>query len=62
MIGWRRVGWKLMPIVSRIPEPVLRFLDRHWRIGEDPADGWTYWLDASYARWVRNDMKKHGLS
>jgi hypothetical protein len=29
---------------------------RHWRLGYDPADGWTYWMDASYHKYVRRDL------
>lgn len=52
-----RLRWRLLPIASRVlPEWALRFLHRRWPVGYDPSDGWSFWLDASYARWVRRDM------
>lgn len=49
----------LLPIASRVlPECVLRFLHRHWRVAYDPSDGWTFWLDASYARYCRRDAAR----
>lgn len=48
----------LRPLASLLPEPVLRWLDRRWRICEDDADGWTFWTDASYHRYVRHDKHK----
>jgi hypothetical protein len=58
MRGWRR--WRhryLLPIVSRLPESFLQFLDRHWQLDYDPSDGWTFWMDASYAAYCRREQK-----
>lgn len=48
----------LLPIASRFPEALLRFLDRHCKVDYDPSDGWTLWMDASYAAYCRRDQKK----
>jgi hypothetical protein len=52
----------VLSIVSRVfPERLLKFLNKHWRVGYDPSDGWSFWMNASYARYVRKDMKSsHG--
>lgn len=48
----------LLPVVSRIvPDRALRFLHRHWPVEDDPSTGWSFWIDASYARYVRRDMR-----
>jgi hypothetical protein len=44
-------------LASYLPYNVLRFLNRHWKLSEDPADGWTFWLDADYYKYVR---REHG--
>jgi hypothetical protein len=44
-----------LPLASRLPERVLRFLNHCWRLDYDPSDGWTFWLDASYARYCRRE-------
>lgn len=49
---------KRRQLASRLPERLLRFLHRHWKVAFDPADGWTLWMDASYAKWVRRDMRR----
>jgi hypothetical protein len=54
-----RVAHWLLPLTSRIlPEALLRFLNRHWRLFYDEADGWTYWLDVSYYRYVRKEQRQ----
>lgn len=52
---WR---YKLRPPASLLPEKVLRWLERHWKLDYDPADGWTFWTDASYYKWCRKDMRR----
>jgi hypothetical protein len=48
----------VVPVASYLPEVILRFLHRKVPIVSDPLDGWTYWMDASYLRWCRNDKKR----
>jgi hypothetical protein len=49
----------VLPVASRVvPEWALRLLNRYWRVDFDPTDGWTFWLDASYARWCRRDAAR----
>lgn len=56
----RPFRYRLVPVASYlIPERALRFLGRHWQLDRDPADGWTYWLDVSYWRYVRRDRKRN---
>lgn len=45
------------PLASLLPEKVLRWFDRHWKLYLDPADGWTFWTDASYSKYVRKDKR-----
>lgn len=49
----------LIPVLSRLPDSVLRYLHKRWPIFVDPSDGWSLWMDASYLDWVRRDMKKN---
>lgn len=52
--------YKWAEIVSYLPFKVIRWFGRLPKIGKlymDPADGWTFWLDADYARWCRHDKK-----
>ena len=44
-------------IASYLPEILLRFLERHWQLMRDPADGWNFWTQANYYKWVRNDQR-----
>lgn len=44
-----------VPVASRLPDRMLRFLGRNFPIGMDLSDGWDFWLDASYAKYVRSD-------
>jgi hypothetical protein len=48
----------LVPLASYFPDRMLRWLHRKLPWGYDPADGWTIWMDASYARYVRHDMRR----
>lgn len=50
--------YKLEGLVSLLPFRVIRFLNRHWRLQEDPADGWTFWTDADYRKYCRIDKRK----
>ena len=54
-MAWR---YKLRPLASLLPDRVLRFIERHWKLDYDPADGWTFWTDASYYKWCRKDMRR----
>jgi len=66
LLGIRRIGMTrayyahtyLIPLASFLPVRFLRWLHLHWPIGYDPSDGWSYWLDASYARWCRYDKAR----
>ena len=44
-----------LPVASFLPDRLLRTLDRRWPLMRDPSDGWTFWMGASYRRWVRHD-------
>lgn len=57
MHGWRRFRHRLLPLTSRLPNPVIGWLVRRWKLGFDPVDGWNYWMDASYAKYVRRDKR-----
>lgn len=48
----------LVPVLSRLPEFVLRFLSRKFPVMVDPSGMWNLWLDASYVKYVRNDSKR----
>ncbi|HWI69000.1 MAG TPA: hypothetical protein VNS88_11585 [Nitrospiraceae bacterium] len=45
-------------VASFLPDRLLAFLILHWKLAQDPSDGWTFWLDASYVKWVRADKRK----
>jgi hypothetical protein len=49
---------KLCPLASLLPVRVLHWLERHWQLAYDPADGWTFWTDASYHKWCRKDKRQ----
>lgn len=53
------VRYKLVPVASLLPFRVLRFIGRRWTPGYDPADGWHFWLDADYAKYVRRDKRRN---
>jgi hypothetical protein len=46
------------PLASLLPEKVLRWLERHWKLYYDPSDAWTFWTDASYYKWCRKDKRR----
>jgi hypothetical protein len=60
MVDARRLRFKLVPPASLLPEWALSWLIRHWKLDYDPADGWTFWLDASYHKWCRKDKRRNG--
>jgi hypothetical protein len=45
-------------LASLLPEWLLSFLIRNWKLDYDPSDGWTFWLDASYYKYCRKDERK----
>lgn len=49
--------YRLRTLASLLPERMLRWLDHHWKLDYDHTDGWTFWLDASYAKWCRKDKR-----
>jgi hypothetical protein len=46
-----------VPLASLLPNWVLKRLIRRFPIHRDPADGWNFWLDASYAKYCRRDLR-----
>lgn len=59
MTGWRLFRYRIQPVVSLLPEWVLKLLNRYWTsVGYDPSDGWTYWLDASYHKYCRKEARR----
>jgi hypothetical protein len=46
-----------VPLASLLPERLLTLLDRHLALHRD-LDGWSFWLDASYLRWVRRERRR----
>jgi hypothetical protein len=49
-------------LASLLPDRFLRFLTRHWKLDYDPSDGWTFWLDASYVKYVRKEQRREKRS
>lgn len=49
--------YKFRTVASLLPNWVLNLLIRHWKLDYDPADGWTFWLDASYVKWCRKGIR-----
>lgn len=49
--------YRLVPLASRLPHKALLWLHRKVPINQDPSDGigWSFWMDASYHRWCRNN-------
>jgi hypothetical protein len=55
----RVIAHKLLPLTSRvIPPRALAWLIRCVPLYRDPDDGWSYWMDVSYARYVRRDRRR----
>jgi hypothetical protein len=56
----RQIIHKGMRLDSHLPDWVITIgLRVYNRMGwVDPADGWSYWMDASYEKWIRNDQRK----
>lgn len=50
--------YQLRALASFLPDRLLRWLGRHWLLCYDPDDGWTFWIDASYAKYIRKE-KRH---
>jgi hypothetical protein len=50
--------YRLRPLVSLLPDSVLNWLVKHWMLDYDPSDGWTFWIDVSYYKWVRKDKRR----
>ncbi len=53
-----RYRW-LLPAASYLPGHVLLMLDRYWKVGYDPADGWTFWMDVHFHQWARLVRRKN---
>lgn len=47
------------PLASLLPQRLLAWLTKHYPIKYEPSDGWNFWLDASYRKWVRFDKRKN---
>lgn len=56
----QKLRYRINLLASFLPLPVLRFLGRHWRLGEDEADGWNFWIDADYHKYCRIDKRLNG--
>lgn len=57
---------RLMRLASYLPDRALMFLHRRL---PDAYTGtaytgteWTLWMDASYLKWCRRDMRKRGVA
>ncbi len=46
--------------LSFLPKPLIDLLCRRWRLLMDPADGWTFWIGVSYAKYCRVDRRRTG--
>jgi hypothetical protein len=49
--------YKLRTVASYLPQPMLGWLHRKWPVDLDTSDGWTFWMDASYEQWCRQDLR-----
>lgn len=49
--------WRLANAASYLPNPLINWCVRHWKLRYDPTDGWTFWLDASYLKYCRKDAR-----
>lgn len=55
----RRLGYRLCLLIGAlVPRPLLRLLHSRVPLFVDPADGFTVWLDADYARFVARDRAR----
>jgi hypothetical protein len=67
-----KVYYRLVDIASFLPDSWLKWIGKQKRLcftfdydqrkirrGYDHSDCWTFWIDASYHKYVRRDMRKN---